>query len=96
MRAPSPSRGVSGAPWTDQSGMPTIPTMTAECPHCMSEIPMAATRCPHCGGENRHCPACHVRVAVNVQEKWKGALRGGKQVVVSCRRCRKVLEGSRW
>lgn len=66
-----------------------------ECPHCRMQIAAGATRCPHCAGEIRQCPSCGP-TAVNVQEKWKGALRGGKQIVVTCRRCRKVLEGTRW
>lgn len=67
-----------------------------QCPHCWQDIPAGATRCPNCQGENRFCPKCNMRQAVNVQEKWKGALRGGRQLVVSCRRCGKTLEGSRW
>lgn len=65
------------------------------CPHCATDIAAEATRCPQCRGEIRQCPTCGP-AAVTIQEKWKGALRGGKQTVVTCRRCRKTLEGTRW
>lgn len=73
--------------------------MTAKmsrCPHCFGEIDARATRCPRCAGEIRECRRCRRTVPAVVREVWKGALRGGKQRVVTCGVCGKAIEGSRW